>query len=83
MLQTTPLSIFLCLILSYGLYFLKTRFDNSKKSFSATNFLVISASNHFPIGVFILFKILEDMPEIIVRANVKLGKEASTGMLPT
>lgn len=80
-LQTSPLLTLLCFILGYGLYFLKTKFDTSKNNNSPIiKSLIIPASNHFPFGIFILFKLLNAMPELIIRTNVKLHQTPSMEM---
>lgn len=73
LLQTTSFSILGSLALAYGFYHFKSKYDISKITFNDKKYFIINADRRFPIGTFVLFKLLQLMPEIMIEANQKLN----------
>jgi hypothetical protein len=71
--QKTPLLALYALILGYLFHHFKSKYDTSKITFNDKKHFIINADQHFPIGVLFLLKLLQLMPEIMMKANQKLN----------
>ena len=73
LLQTTPFLVLCSLALGYLFHHFKSKYDASKITFNDKKYFIINADQRFPIGTTVLFKLLQLMPEIMIRADQKMN----------